>query len=84
MLSAPSPHTGRPYARSTINDCIRTVCRCRYFVWAQPHRLIVELPFEYVDVSVRPSHPQRMLAHLNRKVVAPSHLVENDLLMTVD
>ena len=27
MLSQPSPHTKRPYARSTVNDRVRTVCR---------------------------------------------------------
>jgi site-specific recombinase XerD len=65
MLSAPSPHTGRPYARSTINDRVGTVCR--FYIWAQRRRLIAELPFGYVDVSVRPSRPQRMLAHLDRR-----------------
>jgi integrase len=64
MLSAPSPHTGRPYARSTINDRVGTVCR--FYVWAQRRRLIAELPFGFVDVSVRPSRHQRMLAHLDR------------------
>jgi site-specific recombinase XerD len=65
MLSAPSPHTRQPYARSTINDRVGTVCR--FYVWAQRHRLIAELPFGYVDVSVRPSRSQRMLAHLDRR-----------------
>jgi site-specific recombinase XerD len=65
MLSAPSPRTGRPYARSTINDRVGTVCR--FYVWAQRRRLIAELPFGYVDVSVRPSRPRRMLAHLDRR-----------------
>ena len=65
MLSAPSPHTGRSYARSTINDRVGTVCR--FYVWAQRRRLIAELPFGYVDVSVRPSRPQRMLTHLDRR-----------------
>lgn len=65
MLSAPSQHTRRPYARSTINDRVGTVCR--FYVWAQRHRLIAELPFGYVDVSVRSSRPQRMLAHLDRR-----------------
>ncbi len=65
MLSAPSPHTGRPYARSTINDRVGTVCR--FYVWAQRRRLIAELPFGYVAVSVRPSRHRRMLAHLDRR-----------------
>ena len=33
MLSQPSPHTKRPYARSTVNDRVRTVCR--FYAWAQ-------------------------------------------------
>jgi site-specific recombinase XerD len=31
MLEQPSPHTGRPYARSTINDRVRSVCR--FYGW---------------------------------------------------
>ncbi|AUD00315.1 transposase (plasmid) [Bradyrhizobium sp. SK17] len=65
MFSAPSPHTGRPYARSTINDRVRTICR--FYVWAHRHRLVAELPFGYVDVSVRSSRPRGMLAHLDRR-----------------
>lgn len=65
MLSAPSPHTGRPYARSTINDRVRTICR--FYTWAHRQRLIAELPFGYVDVSVRSSRPHGMLAHLDRR-----------------
>lgn len=33
MLEAPSPHTGRPYARSTINARVSTVCR--FYDWAK-------------------------------------------------
>ncbi|WP_258045736.1 hypothetical protein [Mesorhizobium sp. NBSH29] len=32
MLATPSPHTGRPYARSTVNDRVRTICR--FYSWA--------------------------------------------------
>src|SRR5258707_536481 len=32
MLSSPSAHTGRSYARSTVNDRVRTVCR--FYTWA--------------------------------------------------
>jgi len=65
MLSAPSPHTGRPFARSTINDRVRTICR--FYTWAHRHGLIVELPFGYVDVSVRLGRRQGMLAHLDHR-----------------
>lgn len=65
MLAAPSPHTGRPYARSTINDRVLTVCR--FYTWAHRHRLIADLPFGYDDVSVRRVRPHGMLAHLDRR-----------------
>jgi integrase len=65
MLSAPSQHTGRPYARSTINDRVGTICR--FYTWAHRHKLIGELPFGYVDVSARLSRHRGMLAHLDRR-----------------
>jgi integrase/recombinase XerD len=52
MLEAPSPHTGRPYARSTINARVSTVCRFydwaldRGFVAASPSRLVEKVVFE--------------------------------------
>jgi len=52
MLSQPSPHTKRPYARSTVNDRVRTVCR--FYVWAQGRGWIEALPFHFVDVRVGP------------------------------
>ncbi len=62
MLAAPSPHTGRPYARSTINDRVRTICR--FYTWAHRHRLIADLPFGTIDVFVRRGG---MLAHLDHR-----------------
>lgn len=62
MLATPSPHTGRPYARSTVNDRIRTVCR--FYTWAHRRGLIEALPFDYVEVSLRSVRRQGMLAHL--------------------
>ncbi|MGY0794096.1 tyrosine-type recombinase/integrase [Azospirillum argentinense] len=62
MLEKPSPHTRRPYARSTVNDRVRTVCR--FYGWAHHRGWIGELPFHYIDVRV--SHRQQsMLAHLD-------------------
>src|SRR5260370_1590331 len=52
MLSDPSPHTGRPYARSTVNDRVRTVSR--FYEPARPRRLIDLLPFHVLDLPVRP------------------------------
>jgi len=62
MLATPSPHTGRPYARSTVNDRVRTVCR--FYTWAHRRGLIEALPFDYVEVSLRSVRRQGMLAHL--------------------
>jgi integrase len=62
MLEGPSLHTGRPYARSTINDRIRSVCR--FYAWAHRHNLIDELPFTFRDVPVvRPAAARGFLAH---------------------
>lgn len=65
MLSKPSPHTGRPYARSTVNDRVRTVCR--FYSWAHRRGLIDALPFDYVDVSLRSARRHGMLAHLDHR-----------------
>jgi len=65
MLSDPSQHTGRPYARSTVNDRVWTVCR--FYEWARRRGLIESLPFDYVDVSLRSARRQGMLAHLDRR-----------------
>ncbi len=61
MLEAPSPYTGRPYARSTINDRVRSVCR--FYAWAHRRRMIDELPFSFRDApAVRPK-AMGFLAH---------------------
>jgi integrase/recombinase XerD len=51
MLSQVSSHTRRPYARSTVNDRVRTVCR--FYSWAHDRGWIDSLPFHFVDVRVR-------------------------------
>jgi integrase len=63
MLSQPSPHTKRPYARSTVNDRVRTVCR--FYAWAQGRGWIESLPFHFVDVRVGPGRRQSFLAHVD-------------------
>ena len=66
MLEAPSPPTQRPYARSTINDRVRTVCR--FYEWAHRRHLVDELPFRFVDVRSTGNRRERgMLAHLDRR-----------------
>ncbi|MBB4189026.1 site-specific recombinase XerD [Sinorhizobium terangae] len=63
MLSQPSPHTKRPYARSTVNDRVRTVCR--FYAWAQGRGWIETLPFHFVDVRVGSGRRQSFLAHVD-------------------
>lgn len=47
MLEAPSPHTGRPYARSTINGRVSTVCR--FYEWAGTRGFVVASPIRRVE-----------------------------------
>lgn len=65
MLSQPSPHTKRPYARSTVNDRVRTVCR--FYGWAQGRGWIEVLPFHFVDVRVGCGRRQSFLAHVEAR-----------------
>jgi site-specific recombinase XerD len=61
MLESVSPHTGRPYARSTINDRVGTVCR--FYAWAHRRQLIDELPFTFRDAPAVRSGGRGFLAH---------------------
>jgi integrase/recombinase XerD len=63
MLSQPSPQTRRPYARSTVNDRVRTICR--FYAWAQSSGWIEALPFHFVDVRVGMGRRQTFLAHVD-------------------
>ena len=65
MLSQASPHTKRPYARSTVNDRVRTVCR--FYTWAQGRGWIEALPFHFVDVRVGSGRRQAFLAHVDTR-----------------
>ena len=62
MLAQASPHTKRPYARSTINDRVQTVCR--FYTWAHQRGWIDVLPFHFVDVRVK-KRRQSFLAHVD-------------------
>ena len=61
MLEQPSPHTGRPYARSTINDRVRSVCR--FYDWASRRGWIAKPPFHAIDVRLTSGRRQSFLAH---------------------
>ena len=63
MLEQPSAHTGRAYARSTINDRVRSVCR--FYGWAHRRGWIPELPFQAIDVRIFASRKQSFLAHVD-------------------
>jgi site-specific recombinase XerD len=65
MLEQPSAHTDRPYARSTINDRVRTVCR--FYDWAHRHGWIQELPFHAIDVRIVSGRKQSFLAHVDQR-----------------
>ena len=65
MLEAPSPHTGRPYAQSTINHRIRTVCR--FYGWAANTGLIDEPPFYSEQVDAPNRTQNTFLAHLGEQ-----------------
>lgn len=54
MLEGPSSHTGRPYARTTINARVHTVCR--FYAWAHDRGLIEQLPY---------THAEHMLLDMN-------------------
>jgi hypothetical protein len=41
---------GMPYARSTINDRVQSVCR--FYGWMHRHGWIAELPFQANDVRI--------------------------------
>lgn len=73
MLEGPSPHTKRPYARSTVNDRLRTVCR--FYGWAQQRGWIADLPFHFIDVRVQ-HRRSAMLGHLD---VRPGTVAANVL-----
>jgi len=63
MLSGPSDHTGRPYARATINGRLRTIAQ--FYRWCAVHGLVASVPFTSQEVSVARSRPAPFLAHVD-------------------
>ena len=70
MLGQSSSHTGRPYARSTINDRVRTVCR--FYDWAHRRGWVPELPFRMIDVRIVSARKRSFLAHANPRPMVTS------------
>jgi len=69
MLENPSTHTGRPYARTTINARVSTVCR--FYSWALDRKLIDHCPFRLtekmtlmLDGAYRPGLQRRQVNEL--------------------
>lgn len=63
MLTECSGHTGRPYARATINARLRTIAQ--FYRWCADHGLTRSVPFTSHDVSVARSRPAPFLAHVD-------------------
>ena len=63
MLSGPSDHTGRPYARATINGRLRIVAL--FYRWCAARSLVKTTPFTAQDVSVARWRPAPFLAHVD-------------------
>lgn len=63
MLGGPSGHTGRPYARATINGRLRIVAL--FYRWCAARGLVEAAPFTAQDVFVARSKPAPFLAHVD-------------------
>jgi len=63
MLTGPSDHTGRPYARATINGRLRIIAL--FYRWCAACGLVASAPFTSEDVSVARSRPAPFLAHVD-------------------
>jgi len=63
MLTECSGHTGRPYARATINARLRTIAL--FYRWCADYGLTGSVPFTSHDVSVAQMRPAPFLAHVD-------------------
>jgi site-specific recombinase XerD len=64
MLEQKSPATGRPYARSTINQRLRAIIR--FYVVAKSQGAVDELPFTYNQLRVPKNSYQDPMKHARR------------------
>ncbi|AOH87303.1 recombinase XerD (plasmid) [Sphingomonas panacis] len=65
MLTSRSEHTGRPFARATINGRLRTIAQ--FYRWSVDHGLIDSAPFSSEDVSVARWRPAPALVHIDAR-----------------
>ncbi len=79
MLTGPSDHTGRPYARATINHRLRIIAL--FYRWCAAHGLVASAPFTSQDVSVARSRPAPFLAHVDASggIVSANELVLREI-----
>jgi len=79
MLTGPSDHTGRPYARATINGRLRIIAL--FYRWCAAHGLVASAPFTSQDVSVARSRPAPFLAHVDASggIVSANELVLREI-----
>jgi integrase len=63
MLTHSSDHTGRPYARATINSRLRILAL--FYRWCAASGLVTAAPFSWSDVSVARWRPAPFLVHLD-------------------
>ncbi len=71
MLEGPSPHTGRPYARTTINARVQSVCR--FYAWAHRRQLVPALPYreaEHMLLDLAGPRPGLRLVTINTLALA--------------
>jgi integrase len=65
MLSRKSQHTGRAYARSTINGRLRILAQ--FYRWCSVSGLIAAVPFSSEDMIVARSRPLPFFVHLDAR-----------------
>ena len=63
MLQGPSEHTGRPYARSTINGRLRILSL--FYRWCAADGLIDRAPFATGELALGRARPAGFLAHID-------------------
>jgi len=63
MLQQPSGHTGRPYARSTINGRLRILSL--FYKWCSANGLIGQAPVSTGELALGRSRPAGFLAHID-------------------
>ena len=65
MLTGRSLHTGRPYARSTINGRVRILAL--FYRWCAASGLVATVPFGFEHASVARGRPAPFFVHLDTR-----------------